>query len=301
MGGFSTQLINGNFATFIGTTTGSHPSYGYYAEYTPAGDVVARYQAPAPLYTDNHEFLMTPSGGSYEFHLLSYDIRRTDTTVIGGVPDAQIAGHQILRIGASGVVEFMWNAWDHFVIEDWVDGPPEGRTRDTGDDIDRDGHYILSIRNFGEVTKIDSRTGDVIWRLGGRNNEFTFVDDPQVGFSAQHFARILDNGNLLLFDNGMLHQQRISRGVEYAIDTENMTATMVREMRRNPDLYTAFLGSTQRLSNGNTLVGFGTRGIATEFNSDDKVVWEVAATVDGLLLGIYRFIRIGSLYEYIQP
>ena len=33
--------------------------------------------------------------------------------------------------------------------------------------FDRDGNYIVSWRNLGQVTKIDAQTGQVLWRLGG--------------------------------------------------------------------------------------------------------------------------------------
>src|SRR2546426_3251407 len=105
---------------------------------------------------------------------------------------------------------------------------------------------------MGEITKIDRRTGELIWRLGGRNNQFAIVDDPLGGFSSQHSVRVLDNGNLLLYDNGLRHTPPESRAVEYRLDVSTRTATMVWQYRRVPAVFTPFLGSVQRFQNGNT-------------------------------------------------
>ena len=35
------------------------------------------------------------------------------------------------------------------------------------------GHLLISSRHMDEVTKIDRQTGEIIWRLGGKNNDFT--------------------------------------------------------------------------------------------------------------------------------
>ena len=52
--------------------------------------------------------------------------------------------------------------------------------------------------------KIDKSSGKVIWNLGGKKNEFEFIND-EMKFSHQHSIRKLENGNIILFDNGNLH------------------------------------------------------------------------------------------------
>lgn len=41
-------------------------------------------------------------------------------------------------------------------------------------DLDTDGNLLVSFRNLSEVVKIDTRTGRVMWRLGGARNQFAF-------------------------------------------------------------------------------------------------------------------------------
>jgi hypothetical protein len=85
-----------------------------------------------------------------------------------------------------------------------------------------------------------------------------FVNDPLDGFYLQHCVRQLKNGNLLLFDNGTGDVDRPVRAVEYQIDESQHTATLVWEFR-SPRRFSHHVvaGSVQRLSNGNTLIGWG--------------------------------------------
>ena len=301
------QKSNGNFSAFIGSATGHQAVPGHFIEFLPNGEEVAVHAAPSPLYTDNHELLLTTSeSGEVSSHFFSYEIRTVDLSSYGGPSDASIAGHQILRM-TNGFIDYEWDAWDDFSIEDAVEEPGL-LTSCTECDFDHpnslafdlDGNYLASFRHMSEITTIDSRTGEIIWRLGGNNNQFTFLNDPQNGFSAQHFARILPNGNLLLYDNGVSHSVQESRAVEYELDTDAMTATMVWEYRHDPAIFTLVVGSVQRLATGNTFVGFGWAATMVEVSPSGEVVWE--ATLEGQnIMGFYRALRVASLYEYVAP
>jgi hypothetical protein len=124
--------------------------------------------------------------------------------------------------------------------------------------IDYDENIIISSRHLSEITKIDRITGEIIWRLGGVNNQFTFIDED-IPLSYQHDARPVPGkpNHYTCFDNGTHRNPKFSRAVEYKIDTINMTATKVWEYRDSPnDRYSWFMGNAQRLSNGNTLINW---------------------------------------------
>ena len=163
-----------------------------------------------------------------------------------------------------------------------------------GNAIDADGNLLVSFRNSDEITKINSRTGEIIWRLGGKKSQFTFVNDPLNGFSHQHGIRRLQNGNLILFDNGNLHSPPMSRAVEYKLDEQVKTAELVWEYRHAPALYGFALGFAQRLANGNTLISFGTSQRVIEVDRSGAKQWELA--ILGAQVYNYRAFRIESLY-----
>jgi hypothetical protein len=116
----------------------------------------------------------------------------------------------------------------------------------------------LSVRYLNEITKIKRSDSTIIWRLGGKKNQFTFVNDPQK-FIAQHDIRRIKNGHLTLFDNGRegtpLHA---ATAKEYRIDEKKLQINLVWSYKDNNKAISKFSGSVQRLSNGNTLVNYGT-------------------------------------------
>lgn len=298
------QQPNGNFTAFVGPIR-RQPSFFRFVEFDVAGDIVREYQAAAPYYMDLHELLLTTDDdGQTIAHYFAFDFRRFNLSYKGGPVDTAIAAHRIIRQPAGGAPVFVWNSWDHFSLDDTIE-PGSAATmaidHPNSLDIDADGNYVVSWRNLGEVSKIDSRTGVFKWRLGGRNNQFTFVNDPLSGFSGQHSARMLDNGNLLLFDNGNLHAPPETRAVEYTLDLQAKTATLVWEFRHAPVLHAAFVGSVQRYENGNTLIGYGWVGVITEATPARATQWEAVLKNGTTTIQFYRAQKIVSLYRYQKP
>lgn len=209
--------------------------------------------------TDPHELLLLPNGHAL---LLGDDPEQMDmsTVVPGGNPNAVVTGNIVQELDSEKNVIFQWRTWDHFQI---TDATHEDLTAAAIDyvhanalEVDADGNIILSSRHMDEITKIDRETGDIIWRFGGKHNQFTFVNDS-IGISHQHAIRRLNNGHFVLLDNGNFHTPHFSRAVEYSMDLQAMTATLVWQYRNTPDIVSPAMGYVQRLSNGNTLIGWG--------------------------------------------
>ena len=156
---------------------------------------------------------------------------------------------------------------------------------------DRDGGIVVSARNINTIFKIDYPSGDVAWRLGGyqaQRSDFALANDPLNGFSYQHSANVLPNGNLLLFDNGNNRPDRHSRAAEYRIDMEKKTATLVWSYAAVEEFaFRNCCGLAQRLTNGNTLIAWGGLAdksktsnipVATEVTPDGRVVFELRSS-----------------------
>lgn len=242
--------------------------------------------------TDFHELRVLPNGNSW---LLSYDPQRVNMSLIvpGGNTNALVKGLVIQELNASKTVIFQWRSWDHFQI---TDATHENLLDDTIDyvhgnsiEIDDDNNIIISSRHMDEITKINVTTGDIIWRLGGKNNQFTFINDT-IGFSHQHDARRIDNGHLTLYDNGNFHTPKFSRAIEYALsETNPKTATLVWQYRRTPSIYASATGNVQRLPNGNTLIGWGMSFVTlTEVNATGNILYELYLPVT---MSSYRAFR----------
>ena len=211
------------------------------------------YTATNGYLTDGHDFKMLPDGS---YFVLGFRTNIVDMSryISGGAPGSPVRENVVQGFTAAGDLILQWRAWDNYNIAD-----ENGNTdfpHFNGLDIDEDGNVLVSARHLSEITKIDRRSGDVIWRLSGAHSTFTFVNDPLNGTSFQHHVSALGGGRYLVFDNGNYHVPLTSRAVEYQVDLTNRTATMVWQFRDPPDAYTYFLGSAQRLTNGNTLVDF---------------------------------------------
>ncbi|MBI4419321.1 MAG: aryl-sulfate sulfotransferase [Gemmatimonadetes bacterium] len=295
------QQPNGDFTVFVGSSTGSQvtdPGDGEFLQITPAGDIVRRWVAGDGLYTDPHELWLTGTGAATRAHLIAYDRRPVDISAWGR-PDTVQAGHFVQRLRPDGSVEFAWSAWDFFPPDQWdMSVEAEDFAHSNSLEFDRDSSYIISHRNMSEIDKIDARTGAIIWRFGGKNSQFTILNDPDRGPSLQHAAQILDNGHLIMFDNGVEHSPAESRAVEYALDLQAKTATLVWEYRHDPPILTRFIGFVERYQNGNTLVAFGAAGVVDEVAPDGRLLWEGKLFLDGRPELFYRARRIRSLYEW---
>jgi hypothetical protein len=228
--------------------------------------------------TDPHELRILPNGHAL---MLGVDDETIDMSRIvpGGYSSALVVGYIIQELDQSKNVVFQWRSWDHFRITDgmhidltatWID-----YVHGNALDVDTDGNILFSSRHMNEITKIDRESGEIIWRLGGTNNQFRFVNDP-IGFSYQHAVRRIANGDITLLDNGDFHVPAFSRAVEYALDTEQMTATLVWQYRNTPDVFGFAMGFVQRMENGNTLIGWGAGNPSvTEVTADGTKVYEM--------------------------
>jgi hypothetical protein len=140
-----------------------------------------------------------------------------------------------------------------------------------------------------EITKINRQTGEIIWRLGGKRNQFEFINDPD-GFNYQHDVRRLANGHITIFDNGNYHTPPYSRAIEYQLDEGLLKAEKVFEFRHNPDIHSGKLGNVQGLSTGNTIIGWGLHKTAvTEIRPDGTTVFELDFTDNVYSYRAFRF------------
>jgi hypothetical protein len=260
-------------------------------ELDPLGNVTHTFGCALGLPSRLHDLIAEPNDG---YWLMCDETRTMDLTAVGGAGNARVMGTGLQHIAADGTLLFQWSPFDHFAITD-VDlaertGPNVNWTHGNSLDFDADGNLLVSFRNLGEITKIDARTGAVIWRLGGNRNQFTFDGTPTPAFSRQHSVRANAPGALLLLDN--LGNPSESRAEHYALDERARTARLIRSHAAVPAVVTQIGGSVQRLPGGRTLVSFGTTGRVEEYDAAGRVVWRI----EGNAGYVFRAQRIASLY-----
>ena len=231
---------------------------------------------------DYHDIQLLQNGG---YILQAYDSINVNMSEIvsGGNPNAIVIYLIIQEFDQNKNLIFEWNAWEHLNIADYtnLDLTRLRLTWMHGNsiEVDQDFHLLVSNRRSSEILKIDRNTGDVLWYLGGPNNDFTINNDSFNGFNKQHDVRRLSNGNILLFDNGNEHQPPISRVVEYSVNEINKSINLVWEFYHPEQLLGLAMGSAQRLPNQNTLINWGivnnNGAIITEVDYDKNIVLEI--------------------------
>ncbi len=243
---------------------------------------------------DHHDFQLLDNG----HHLIMGNDHQTidmSKIVSGGKRNANVLGHILQELDSNHNVVFEWRGWDHLPITDSYEN-----IRDQSFDyahmnsisLDFDGHYLISCRNLSQCIKINRHTGDIIWILGGKRSSFEFLHGDE-GNSYQHMFRAVPGkpNHYTLFDNGNTHDPPYSRGVEFKIDTTRYTAENVWEFQHKTKIRAGWLGSVQRLPNGNTLIDWSGHGtpFATEVTPDGNTVYEAKGRNNMAVYRTYRF------------
>ncbi|CAN5595429.1 hypothetical protein BH11BAC1_BH11BAC1_05170 [soil metagenome] len=219
--------------------------------------------------TDSHDFQVLQNGN---FLLLGYETIIMDLSAYAwfkptgahGSTSAAVKCNVIQELDINKNVVFEWHCKDYFAFADvdsvWLSNPfTVDWTHCNAVELDDDGNILLSSRHFNEIIKINRTDSTIMWRLGGVQNDFTFLNDT-TPFYGQHDIRRIANGNITLFDNGF----RVTaapfhgcRAMEYQLDEINKTATAVWSYLYDSTMYSKATGDVQRLPNGNTLVNYG--------------------------------------------
>jgi len=218
--------------------------------------------------TDPHEMLITSDN---HYVILAKETRIMNLSgyyMFGinhnqpGSSNAEVMGAVIQEFDENKNLVWEWKAHDHLAFGDvnelyLSNANRVDWTHSNAIDRDTDGNYLMSMRHFDEIIKINRQTGAVIWRFGGNANQFTITGDP-VGFSGQHDVRRAPNGNLTLMDNGQYNNYEMARGVEYSLNEIALTANLVWEFIYDSAMFSTSLGSHRTMNNGCHLIDYGT-------------------------------------------
>jgi hypothetical protein len=124
--------------------------------------------------------------------------------------------------------------------------------------VAKKGDLLLSIRQLNLICIFRERSRELVWSWG----------PGQV--QCQHNASLLENDNILVFDNGC------QRGFSRIVEVNPRTKQIVWEYKTSPseNFFSFRRGGVQRLANGNTLITESDRGRVIEVTPEGKIVWE---------------------------
>jgi hypothetical protein len=257
--------------------------------------IVDSFATAGGYWTDAHDIELLPHNHAlliacdteYNINLQQY--------AVDGNQQAGVVGCVIMEIDSEKRNIFTWRSLDsgNYTVPDMIEFP-FGLDVPTLDAVhansvfkDTDGNYVLSARSLDEITKISYDGDSIMWRFGGRNNQFTLSGDS-LWFSHQHHVRRIDNGDFTLFDNGNDHYLHTptagaySRACEYQLDEQAKTAKLVWQFDEGKTDTSGSMGSVERLPNGNTFIGWGYNNpytswgpAMTEVRPDGSIAFEM--------------------------
>ena len=173
----------------------------------------------------------------------------------------------LAEVTPAGHTVWVWRTWEH--LDPVADGIAEVQAPRTlwaqGNSVEElpDGDILASYRPTSTVIRISRKTGKIVWKLG----------PPTV--AGQHAPTLLENGNILIFDNG---PHRLDDSVPYsrAIEVDPATNAIVWKYQDKPawNFFSPRMGCAQRLPNGNTLITESSFGRFFEVTKEGEIVWE---------------------------
>lgn len=260
-------------------------------ELDPLGNVTRTLGCLRGLAPRFHDLLIQADGS---YWIMCDETRAMDLTASGGVANAQVTGTVVQHVSVQGMLLFEWSPFGHLAVTDLpaVDrsGANVNWTHGNALDLDLDGNLLVSFRSLSEIVKISTQTGDVVWRLGGSQNQFTFEDTPMPAFLRQHGVRVTGPGTISLLDN--LGDPAGSRAERYVLDEVRRTARLVGSYSAEPSVTAQVGGTTQALTGGRTLVSFGSGGSVEEYDATGQMVWRIMGSPGY----VFRAQRVQSLY-----
>lgn len=132
----------------------------------------------------------------------------------------------------------------------------------------KDNNLLLSMRNLDAVLKIDRISGEILWVLGGKGDQFHLVQEQH--FSRQHDVRLTADGGITLFNNGNKNGSSTegqTNIMKFYLDEDSKTVTQFQKYEI-PGAFAPFMGSAQELSDGHFLICWGGRHTALPLFSE---------------------------------
>jgi hypothetical protein len=283
------KILNRNYENIYNVTlwNTSYPTFeSIYPLYDPT-------QYDQFSWIDMHENNITPRGTMFAGAM---NVTAWDLTSVGGSEDGWIVDSIILELNVTNSeILWQWSHLEHVGEIALADAAPTYPLGELGQnqsypwgpfhinsvDEFEDGSLLVSSRHYCSIFKI-GRDGQLHWTLNGYSGgDFTLKNN--LSFCYQHDARIhAENGSIALisiFNNdnsAVVSNVNQTTGIFLSVNTDTKEATLVKEISDPAEpIYAVSQGNHQLLSNGHSVVGYGSVPFLKEFNKDGTVVQTV--------------------------
>ncbi|HZU60129.1 MAG TPA: arylsulfotransferase family protein [Solirubrobacteraceae bacterium] len=240
---------------------------------------------------DVHEFQITRQGTAIIDCVVPV---QANLTSVGGASNGVVQDNVIQELDIrTGRLLWEWHSLGHIPISDSYRKPPSGSQPYSYFHMNAiqqlpDGNLLVSGSATWAAYKISRRTGRVIWALGGKHSSFRM--NRKARFEWQHDPHLLPGNILSVFDDAASPQEEAQSSAKVLrLHMKTMTATLLRRYKHKPPLLATHAGSVQILPNHDVFVGWGSRGIFSEYTRPGQQIFHVKFAVGIYSYRAYRF------------
>jgi outer membrane protein assembly factor BamB len=237
---------------------------------------VIRVIKPGNGYTpDLHEFLLSSSGSIAwltAFNTVGWNLKPEGGPKNGAVLDGIV---QELDV-ATGNVLFEWHSLDHVPVQlssvAYADTSAYDYFHVNAIVPLATGTILVSSRNTSTVYAIALPTGEVLWRLGGKQSSFKMGSGAS--FALQHNPQMHGASTISIFDDeDNPPADAAARAILLKLNFKSRSATLERAYGHKGLLVPA-QGNIQILANGDVLIGWGSGHYTSEYSSSGKLLFD---------------------------
>ncbi len=273
------------------------------------GKVVWEYKLADKDHYQHHTFHRMPNGNTL---ILAWERKSKQEALAKGrdpktIPERPVVSDGVehndfwvdfvREVDKDGKTVWEWHAWDHV-----GKGPDKldinfHLPQPTGDVypnfdwthfntvtyLPQTDQILLNSRNFSEFYLINHKTGAIEYRWGnpaayGAGKSPSWYDDGDQQVFGEHCVTPLENGHVLMFDNG---SERPQGNRSRVVEMDPKTGKVVWEYatRDINSFFSYRQGGVQKLPNGNVLVTSTHHGHLFEVTPDKQIVWDFVSPI----------------------
>ena len=241
--------------------------------------------------TIHHEILKNDKG---QLVTLTIEKKIMDLSSVGGGKKDTVNSDGIIVLDKNARLIWKWSVFD---VADPLKDPAivknkKDWTHANSLAYDKDGNYLISFYNNGQIWKVDSKTGKVIWKFGKGG---TIAMPADCNFNQSHSAYINPEGDLMFFDNGV--QKHQSEVFAMKINEANKTSVTDIHFKLPPEVFNQRMGSAYMINDTSILCCSSKKHIIVLADRKGTLLWTMETAMPS-----YRavFVAGAQLSPYLK-
>ena len=205
----------------------------------------------------HHECRPMPDGS---IGLVTYIDKTFDLTAQGGTTTDTVKGDGFVIMNRKGEITQQWSCFDYVdpttdpnikiqgVKEDWLHA--------NSFNYDSEGNYYMTFNRYGELWKIDGKTGKLLYRIGENG---TIKPEKKYFTHGMHCANPKAPNEVLVIDNARSDSDTGSRAILYKVNEQSKTVTVPMAVALPKDLSSSNRSNAQFIGEDLLLITLSTK------------------------------------------